>query len=148
MKTRWKLPWLLFSLGSSIAMAEDGPYLFDALQKDQQFHAAFDAVLRDRHIPDWVKTGGTASPGHEVSVNGTDRVIYTACKPHDCPAEQILLLHSPSNGRLTGVFVKNEQQGQANQGGGSTRLTWLGSPLESEKRALLGSVSLRTMADL
>lgn len=126
---------LSMCFGSAVA-AEQGGYLFDAL-KSPDFAKPYADVTGAAKLPAWVKQGGTSSPGEPLSVNGRNLTFYSGCKPHDCPSEQILVLHDVAAHRVIGVFVHNEGEMMSPR---STQLTWLGKPSGEEREALLGKV--------
>lgn len=126
---------LSMCFGSAVA-AEQGDYLFDAL-KSPDFAKPYAEVTGAAKLPAWVKQGGTSSPGEPLSVNGRNLPFYSGCKPHDCPSEQILVLHDVTAHRVIGVFVHNEGEMMSPR---STQLTWLGKPSAEERQALLGKV--------
>lgn len=105
----------------------DRQYLYDLMQ-EPAFSDAFAAMDGAQSLPEWVSKGGTAVPAKEVDVDGKSRLLVQACKPHDCPAEKIVLLYDKSGQTMQGVFVHDSapspDAGISNQ----AQFTWLGKP--------------------
>ena len=125
---------------ASVVSAGTGDYLFDALSKPA-FATLYTPLVRKAGLPAWVAHGGTATPAVTVKDKAGPASIYASCKPHDCASEQILIYYRPSDGRMSGVFVRNRHDDEASPAS-QTRLQWLGKPETEERRLLLGQLNV------
>lgn len=91
------------------------------LATDSETSNAFHKMSKDHNLPDWVMKGGTETPARKVTLDNKAYQVVSACKPHDCVAEQIAILYSPEGKSMSGVFSK--QTAEANQ----QNLVWLNS---------------------
>lgn len=109
------------------AMAAKEQYLFDfASNKDTG--KAYSALIKKENLPSWTKTGGTSTPGYEITVKGQKFTAFAGCKPHNCPAQNIAILYSPVNGEIHGLFSEYDEK--TNQ----QKLKWMGvKPLEQNE---------------
>lgn len=60
------------------------PPLFEQLEKAYYkgaYLALFDGMS---NVPQWMREGGTASPGRAVMIGSGAYELYSHCKPHDC----------------------------------------------------------------
>lgn len=106
------------SLVSVSTHAQELPTLGN-LQQDAAATKAFHTMQGKHTLPVWVKKGSTDSPTQIVRLNGKEYWVFSACKPHDCAAEQLALLYSPQNHTMAGVFSHSNDAETAQQ------LTWL-----------------------
>lgn len=106
----------------SPALAQDDPPALPTLaelDKDQAMTAAFDAMTVNRTAPDWLRSGGVASPTREVGFDGKSWLAMTSCKPHDCAAHQIAVIYDPKANVMYGVLSESADDGA------EQKLTWL-----------------------
>lgn len=123
-------------LDSRAAAAADGPYLFDLLQR-ADFAAAFQALGGARELPEWTRQGGTSTPAQNVTADGKSLLEAAGCKPHDCPAERIVLLYDEKTHAMWGVFARRQGEAPADVSDDSNdQLSWLGEPNDQLKDAL------------
>lgn len=101
------------------ALAQDaaGPTLAD-LGKDQALTAAFDRMADGHPMPEWLRGPSVTTPAQRVSFGGKDYLAMTACKQHDCAANQMAMLYAPDSGEAYGLLAVHD-------GKGSELLTWL-----------------------
>ncbi|MEJ3975655.1 Ivy family c-type lysozyme inhibitor [Providencia rettgeri] len=45
-----------------------------------------------------------------MTLSGNEYQIATACKPHNCPAEQIAIMYSKEKNVIAGVFSSNDEK--------------------------------------
>jgi uncharacterized protein len=90
-----------------------GAYMFDLCKSDAFFKTKFGAILSSKQHPDWITAcgDGVQSPSKSISVGGEQFVIFSACKPHNCPSQQIIVLYNGKD--LYGVLVNSDEQGNA-----------------------------------
>ncbi|CAM3164629.1 Inhibitor of vertebrate lysozyme (Ivy) [Paracoccus aminovorans] len=118
MNIRRLIPALALAALPAAAMAQDaGPTLAD-LGKDQALTAAFEAMAKGHEVPAWVREGAVTTPAQKVSFGGKDYLAMSACKQHDCAANQMAMLYAPENGEAYGVLSVHD-------GEGAELLTWL-----------------------
>ncbi len=130
------------SVVDSQSARSDQTYLHDLMQKPA-FADAFHAMSGTDKLPDWVQQGGTATPAETVQVNGKPLLAAQACKPHDCPSEQILVLYDQDGGSMQGVFVRNPAAGPDAGADDQAEMTWLGDPDDATKAWLKQQVTSR-----
>ena len=84
---------------------------------------------------EWVKSYGTATPSVAVELDGQPYLLFSGCKPHDCPAETYVVLYDmKSKQMVAGAYVVNTfKDGSAV----SSTIEWLGSP-NFDQTTLLG----------
>jgi len=118
-------------------VAAKGPYLFDLMQRPD-FSAAFAKLSGAAELPDWTRQGGTSTPAQNVIVGGKSMLLASACKPHDCPTERIVLLYDENTHGLWGLFAKRAE-GKVPvdvSDPSNDQLNWLGTP-DNETKTLL-----------
>lgn len=121
----------------SLASSSEPLYLSD-LQRRPDFSLAFAAMAGASQLPEWTAQGGTATPVQQVSVEGEDVWLASACKPHDCPDERILVLYDEHTHAMTGVFARRRPgtpDADSNDAA-NDELTWLGAPDDATKQFL------------
>lgn len=94
------------------------------LATDSETTKVFHKMSKDHNLPDWVMKGGTETPARKVTLDSKAYQIVSACKPHDCAAEQIAILYSPEGKSMSGVFSKQAAEGN------QQNLVWLNSGSE------------------
>ncbi|UXN03980.1 Ivy family C-type lysozyme inhibitor [Bartonella sp. HY406] len=116
---------LLISLSSlpTYAYAQDD-ITISSLEKNADTKVEFQKLMKGQNLPKWVSEGGTESQAKEVIIEGKKYLVLSACKPHDCDAQQIALLYSTEAKKLAGVFSSNDDKD------GSQKLQWLNIPDE------------------
>ncbi|HAV1958270.1 TPA: C-lysozyme inhibitor [Enterobacter hormaechei subsp. steigerwaltii] len=104
-----------------------------SLATDSETSKAFHEMSKDHNLPGWVMKGGTSTPATKVSLDNKTYQVVSACKPHDCAAEQIAILYAPDSKSMSGVFSK--QSGEENK----QKLVWLnsGSDISIDGRTVL-----------
>ncbi|HEX7340019.1 MAG TPA: Ivy family c-type lysozyme inhibitor [Rhodanobacteraceae bacterium] len=110
-----------------VASRPDKQYLHD-LMGDSGFAQAFAAMQGSGSLPAWVRQGGTATPAQKVTVDGRQQLLAQACKPHDCPSEQIVLLYDKAGNAMQGVFVRDPSPTADARVSSEAQFTWLGQP--------------------
>jgi len=135
---RWIAPLALSGMAwAGAGMAQQ--YLGEMVDKPP-FAAAYRSLLAgDPRLPGWLRTGGTATPAESVTVHGRALQLFSACKPHDCPDEQILVAYDAASARAWGVFVRNRNAPDAATPDDVARTTlrWLGHPDGAMRNAML-----------
>jgi hypothetical protein len=118
--------------------AGDAPYFYDLLQRPD-FASAFAALAGADQLPDWTHQGGTSTPAQRVELEGRSPLLATACKPHDCPSERILVLYDENTHAMGGLFARRKP-GASNDVDSNDPVNdewiWLGAPDEAAKKLL------------
>lgn len=94
------------------------------LATDSETSKAFHKMSKEHNLPDWVMKEGTETPARKVTLDSKAYQVVSACKPHDCAAEQIAILYSPEGKSMSGVFSKQTAEGN------QQNLVWLNSGSE------------------
>lgn len=106
-------------LGSPFAYAQSHTATFRDIASDPAAAAAFKTMATGHRLPDWINGKTVESPGHEVMF-GADKVyVMSACKQHDCGAEQIAVLYDPDKKVMYGVLLIADPKTM------SEKLTWM-----------------------
>jgi hypothetical protein len=103
------------------------------------FSTAFAALSGADQLPAWAGQGGVATPAQQVSVNGHTWLLATACKPHDCPAERILILYDVNTHAMSGLFARRKANAANNADSNDPAnddYIWLGAPDNTTKQLL------------
>ena len=136
------LPAAGASSGPALATTTTTPsgltYLYDLMQRPD-FSTAFAALSGADQLPAWAKQGGVATPAQQVIVDGHTLLLATACKPHDCPSERILILYDEGTHAMSGLFARRKPNATNNADSndpGNDDLIWLGAPDEASKQLL------------
>ncbi|WP_266159332.1 Ivy family c-type lysozyme inhibitor [Dyella silvatica] len=114
-------------------------YYFDDLLKRSDFSKAFASLSGVAALPVWARQGGTATPVQTVQVEGKSMLLAAACKPHDCPAERILVLYDEHSQSIWAVFAHHPQglsPATNPYDPANDQLTWLGAPSDDIKQLL------------
>lgn len=104
-----------------------------SLATDSETSKAFHKMSKGHNLPVWVMKGGTSTPAMRVTVDNKAYQVVSACKPHDCAAEQIAILYSPDTKSMSAVFSKQSEEGY------QQNLVWLnsGSDISIDGRTVL-----------
>ncbi len=100
---------------------EDGPYLFDLLDKPA-FRKSWLSMFRGRRdLPPWIKRfngdgDGVSAPSATVTVGDRRYILAWICEPHNCVFSQIRVLFS-SDGRNAWGLLEDDD-----------RTIWLNAP--------------------
>lgn len=94
----------------------------------QQYQKLVEPVASEH---DWIADGGTQSPVSTIKLGDTKYTVIYSCKPHDCPAEQLITLMGPGGQDSIGAFVENS--GDQGAGPEQSDITWLGQPSSGER---------------
>lgn len=106
-------------MGATSALAENHPGTFRDIAADPAAAAAFKAMAEGHRLPDWVHGKTVESPGYEVIFGGQKVYVMSACKQHDCGAEQIAVLYDPGKKIMYGVLLSADPATRAE------KLTWM-----------------------
>ena len=126
------------ALATSASSPSGLTYLYDLMQRPD-FSTAFAALYGGDQLPAWASQGGVATPAQQVSVNGHTQLLATACKPHDCPSERILILYDENTHAMSGLFARrkaNALNDADSNDPANDDLLWLGKPDEPSKELL------------
>jgi hypothetical protein len=126
------------ALATSASSPSGLTYLYDLMQRPD-FSTAFAALYGGDQLPPWASQGGVATPAQQVSVNGRTQLLATACKPHDCPSERILILYDENTHAMSGLFARrkaNALNDADSNDPANDDLLWLGRPDEASKTLL------------
>jgi len=126
------------ALATTSATPSGLTYLYDLMQRPD-FSTAFAALSGADQLPAWAKQGGVATPAQQVQVDGHTLLLATACKPHDCPSERILILYDESTHAMSGLFARRKPNAADNADSNDPAnddLIWLGAPDEASKLLL------------
>jgi hypothetical protein len=85
------------------AQAQELPTLRSVIEGSKEA-AIFQKMLGTVAPPDWLKENSVESPGEKVRMGGKDYSVFTACKAHDCPSEQIAILYGAADSAMYGVI--------------------------------------------
>lgn len=80
------------------------------LASDTNTKTSFNQILKNNDLPSWILMGGTESPSRTINLNGNEYQVVTACKPHDCPSEQIAVIYSKEKNVMAGVFSSSDEK--------------------------------------
>ncbi|MHA6203952.1 Ivy family c-type lysozyme inhibitor [Dyella soli] len=120
-------------------IARTGPqYLRDLLQHPD-FASAFVALSGADQLPPWTRQGGTSTPAQRVELEGRAWWLATACKPHDCPSERILVLYDENTHAMSGLFARRkpgEPSDVDSNDPANDDWIWLGAPDDAAKQLL------------
>jgi hypothetical protein len=73
------------------------------LLSDRKFKSAYHKVLGPKVREDWLATlDGPAVPTSKINVAGSEYVFASSCKNHDCADNNVVLLYSPTLGKVYG----------------------------------------------
>ncbi|MGL4269228.1 MAG: Ivy family C-type lysozyme inhibitor [Plesiomonas sp.] len=104
---------------ATAAVHAQEPLTLSSLKQDAAAAKAFKTLQGQHPLPAWVNKGSTDSQTKTVLLNGKEYWVLSACKPHDCAAEQLALLYSPQSHTMAGVFSTS------NESATEQKLTWL-----------------------
>ena len=124
---------------SSSAAAPGGlTYLYDLMQRPD-FSTAFAALSGAEQLPPWASQGGVETPAQQVVIEGHTQLLAEACKPHDCPAERILILYDENTHAMSGLFARRKasvsNHADSNEPANDDFI-WLGAPDDASKQLL------------
>ncbi|ABL71690.1 Ivy family c-type lysozyme inhibitor [Paracoccus denitrificans] len=105
--------------GAAQAAASDVGLTLADLGKDEGLTAAVEKMAEGHQMPEWLREGAVISPSQKVGFGGQEYLAMTACKQHDCAANQFAVLYAPGSGTAHGVLSVRD-------GEGAELLTWLG----------------------
>ncbi|WP_114240089.1 Ivy family c-type lysozyme inhibitor [Dyella sp. C9] len=117
-------------------------YFTDLLQRPD-FSSAFAALSGAEQLPSWTSQGGTSTPVERVQLSGRAQLLATACKPHDCPSERILLLYDEQTHAMAGLFARRKPGAREevdSNDPANDDLIWLGAPDEPTRKLLQQSL--------
>ena len=86
--------------------------------------------VADQH--GWVENGGTETPVSRITLDGSEYVVLSGCKPHDCAAENLVTLLRPGGDAAVGALAVN--RGDTGFGPKRSTLTWLSEPDREQRR--------------
>ncbi|HEX7817470.1 MAG TPA: Ivy family c-type lysozyme inhibitor [Dyella sp.] len=122
------------SPGASAGMqAASGAYLTDMCKKSREFKNKFALIGASKTKPDWMTScdDGVQSLSQPITLAGRAFVMFTACKPHDCGSQQIIVLYDGQ--ALYGAAVTTDDQGNPRQ-------DWI-TPVDPQIRPLLSQLA-------
>ncbi|MES1925603.1 Ivy family c-type lysozyme inhibitor [Salinisphaera sp. T31B1] len=127
---------LLFGVlaqGVGTAVADDTVYpsalLADRPALADQYKTLIEPIVSDHP---WIAAGGTEVPVGDITLDGSDYLVLSSCKPHACDAQTIVTLMRPGQTKAVGAFTVN--RGDKGLGPAESTVTWLGEPDRSERR--------------
>ena len=119
--------------GATAAEGDESLYPSELRQQRPAVAAQYQAMIEpvaDEH--GWVEDGGTETPISRITLDGSEYVVLSGCKPHDCSAESLVTLLRPGGDVAVGALAVN--RGDAGFGPKRSTLTWLGEPDRAERR--------------
>ena len=125
-------------LAASASSPSGLTYLYDLMQHPD-FASAFVALSGADLLPPWTTQGGTSTPAQQLDIGGHTKLLAAACKPHDCPAERILVLYDENTHAMSGVFARrkaNASNDADTNDPANDELIWLGAPDDATKKLL------------
>jgi len=102
----------------------EGSLTISELANGSMTQSYFQKMLGTRHLPAWVKRGGTDSPSREIMIGSKKYLVLTSCKPHDCASESVAMLFSPKTREMSVVLSKYDAASE------NQTLTWFNVPDE------------------
>lgn len=102
----------------------EGSLTISELANGSMTQSYFQKMLGTRHLPAWVKRGGTDSPSREIMIGLKKYLVLTSCKPHDCASESVAMLFSPKTHEMSVVLSKYDAASE------NQALTWFNVPDE------------------
>lgn len=128
---------LPLAMGVQITNAEPvGVYLYESVTTDPSLAKEFQRIMAPV-ISDapWVKTYGTMLPRTVEIIDDTTYQVYAGCKPHNCPAENYVVMYDPNTSQVSAAaFVSNQYDGSVLT---DSRITWLGAPQYDLARSMV-----------
>jgi hypothetical protein len=121
------------------ASSPGGILYFTDLLVRPDFSTALAALSGADQLPAWTSQGGTSTPVQQLQLNGRTQLLATACKPHDCPSERILLLYDEQSHAMSGVFARRKAGARNDMDSNDPAnddLIWLGAPDEQTRKVL------------
>lgn len=82
------------------------PPIFDQLEKPD-YKAAYAAMISGANVDEWIRNGGTASPGKVVTIGGAQYELYSHCKPHDCGDNMMYVAFSRDHAHAWAMLMAN-----------------------------------------
>lgn len=117
---------------AAVTTAAADTYPSDLFDKKKELKQAYQALVEPvSQEHDWIADGGTQSPVSTIKLDDTQYTVIYSCKPHECPAEQLITLMGPKGKDSIGAFVTNT--GDQGAGPEQSRITWLGQPSAGER---------------
>lgn len=99
---------------SLVAVAEEnGPYLFEQLEKNT-YQQTFNALFQGQaHLEPWLQgyldhRNGVDIPVTELVIQGQPYELYQICQPHNCPGNVLYVLFVPGGSRAYARFTKDD----------------------------------------
>lgn len=130
-------PLLIGSVLSANAaeQVDNDIYLYEAAQSDLNLVSSYKQLIAPVvEQADWLAGYGTASPAQVENVDGTEYLVFTGCKPHDCPSQSYAVMYDPKQKQMVaGALVTNVYE---NSEITSTEINWLGEANLDFARAL------------
>lgn len=126
------------AVSTSVSAAGGLTYLYDLMQRPD-FSTAFAALSGAEQLPAWASQGGVATPAQQVVIDGHTQMLAEACKPHDCPAERILILYDENTHAMSGLFARRKpaalNHADSNDPANDDFI-WLGAPDDASRQLL------------
>ncbi|MCF9034424.1 Ivy family c-type lysozyme inhibitor [Acinetobacter nectaris] len=110
----------------------------NSLLSDKGAQTEFKKISANKALPSWTKYEATSSPTKTVTIAGKQYSVFNACKPHNCFAEQVAVIYSPSSKAISSVYSKFDDKK------GTEQLTWMTNQPEisiEQKTVLLASIT-------
>jgi hypothetical protein len=100
----------LFTLQNALAQTPRFNTIDDLLNKSDS-KQAFNLIAKGHKIPDWLFSNNKVlTPIQTASFEGHDNILVAwACKAHECPFEQVVLMYNPNKKVMYGLVLKTDQ---------------------------------------
>lgn len=118
---------------------------FSAIRSNPQAHADFDRMIKGYAVPKWVTEAAVNLSSYEIMFDGRRAYVLSACKQHNCNAEQVAVLHDPDRRTMYGLLLVSDL------GSMSEKLVWWnigGGKEATEGRAILYTALTGNPADI
>ncbi|WP_027360681.1 Ivy family c-type lysozyme inhibitor [Desulforegula conservatrix] len=78
--------------------------------KDSKFKKAYFTALDIKKSSKWLtKLDGPSSPAKKINIDGEEFYSINSCQNHACDTDNIIILYSPTSGKLFGKLSENER---------------------------------------
>jgi hypothetical protein len=121
--------FVLLTSATFPARAADA-YLF-AIMKQKAYRDAFVAsVAAEKDLPAWIgqitgKEDYVAEPETHTTIDGVTYRLFHACKPHDCPNNELEVMFSPGGAPAYALLIEDKKPDR-----------WFGKPNAAQQAAL------------
>ncbi|QNT79118.1 Ivy family c-type lysozyme inhibitor [Entomobacter blattae] len=80
------------------------PSSYSETIKNPTYSTTFKSLVSSHHLPAWVLSSSTDMGSQNVTLNGKNMYVISACKPHECSTQKIAFLIDSKTRKISGVF--------------------------------------------